>query len=49
MLIIDAPEFDEIEVEEMISERCSEFGSVMREGPRNSDRRIGDSSALIAP
>jgi hypothetical protein len=38
MLIIDAPEFDEIEVEEMISERCSEFGSVMAvEIRRDSD------------
>jgi hypothetical protein len=29
MLIISAADFDEIELEEMISERCSEFGSVM--------------------
>jgi hypothetical protein len=29
MLIIDATEFDEMELEELISERCSEFGSVV--------------------
>jgi hypothetical protein len=29
MLIIDATEFDEMELQELISERCSEVGSVM--------------------
>ncbi len=29
MLIIDAADFDDTELEEMIFERCSEFGSVM--------------------
>jgi hypothetical protein len=29
MLIVDAADFDDIELEEMIFERCSEFGSVM--------------------
>jgi hypothetical protein len=29
MLIIDAAEFDEMELQEMISERCSELGAVM--------------------
>jgi hypothetical protein len=29
MLIINAPDFDETELEEIISERCSEFGLVM--------------------
>jgi hypothetical protein len=29
MLIIDDAEFDEVELEEMISDRCSEWGSVM--------------------
>ena len=38
MVIINAADFDETELEEMISERCSKFGSVMSvEIRRHSD------------
>jgi hypothetical protein len=38
MLIINAADFDETELEELISERCSKFGSVMGvEVRRHSD------------
>ena len=43
MLIIDADDFDDTELEEVIFERCSEFGSVMGvEIRRYSDPRRYD-------
>ena len=43
MLIIRGSDFDEIELEEIISERCSEFGSVVGvEVRRDSDPRRYD-------